>query len=91
MNFWALKPDVFPIIEELFVNFLNKNCHSLTAEFYIPTVIQHLIDANLRKIAILTGNSQWFGMTYQSDRENTRKSIENLISQKVYPEALWQK
>ncbi len=89
MNFWALKPDVFPVIEQLFTNFMKSSGDSLSAEFYIPTVIQHVIDNNLQKIKILTGNAIWFGMTYQSDRKITKIAINQLINQEIYPSDLW--
>lgn len=90
MNFWAFTPDIFQIIEESFQLFLNSNSTSLSAEFYIPTFVQHIINHKLKAIEVLLGNAQWFGMTYQSDRDETKKSILKLIEQGVYPEKLWE-
>ncbi len=89
MNFWFFRPDVFQIIDKLFLDFINKNNQSLTAEFYIPSVVQHVISEKIHPITVLSGNSTWFGMTYKSDREQTRNSINNLIQTNTYPPKLW--
>ncbi|MDD2562687.1 MAG: NTP transferase domain-containing protein [Salinivirgaceae bacterium] len=89
MNFWAFQPDVFPVIETLFEEFMEKNNQHLTAEFYIPSVVQHVIEHNLRPVEVLSGDSPWFGMTYKSDREETKLAVSKLISNKIYPEKLW--
>lgn len=89
MNFWVFRPDVFPIIEQLFSEFISKNHNSLTAEFYIPSVVQYVIDKNIRPISVLSGSSPWFGMTYKSDRDETRNSISSLILKGIYPQSLW--
>lgn len=89
MNFWAFQPDIFTIIEQLFINFINENNQSLTAEFYIPSVVQHVIETNIHKVAVLAGNSPWFGMTYKSDRDETRNEINTLVQNNIYPTALW--
>lgn len=89
MNFWAFQPNIFPVIETLFQSFIAENCHSLTAEFYIPTVIQHVIEMKIRPIDVLSGNSPWFGMTYKSDRDETRASVADLVEKNIYPSNLW--
>jgi UTP-glucose-1-phosphate uridylyltransferase len=89
MNFWAFQPNIFPIIETLFQSFIAENCHSLTAEFYIPTVVQHVIEKNIRPIDVLSGNSPWFGMTYKSDRDETKASVAALVERNIYPSNLW--
>jgi UTP-glucose-1-phosphate uridylyltransferase len=89
MNLWAFLPDIFPIIEKTFDLFMQSNSQSLTSEFYIPTFIQHIIDKKIKPIDIISGNSQWFGMTYKSDREETKRSILKLIDMRVYPLRLW--
>ena len=89
MNFWAFTPDIFPILEKAFNIFLNENHLSLSAEFYIPTLIQYVINNKIKDIDVLSGNAQWFGMTYKFDREETRQSILKLIDNNIYPIKLW--
>jgi len=89
MNFWLFFPEIFPIIENSFEIFMIANSQSLTAEFYIPTFIQHIIENKLKNIDVIAGESQWFGMTYQADRKKTKQAILNLINKQIYPESLW--
>ena len=89
MNFWAFQPDIFTVIENLFEEFIEKNHKNLSAEFYIPSVVQYVISNKLRPIVVLSGDSPWFGMTYKSDREETKLAVSKLVNNKIYPENLW--
>ncbi len=89
MNFWGFSPLYFEQLEHDFINFINNNSNELKAEFYIPTVVNNLIDKNEASIKMLTSNDQWFGVTYQEDKETTIKKVAELVSQGVYPENLW--
>ncbi|NQU35042.1 MAG: nucleotidyltransferase [Bacteroidetes bacterium] len=89
MNFWGFSPLYFKQLEHDFINFINNNSNELKAEFYIPSVVNDLIDKNKASIKMLTSNDQWFGVTYQEDKETTIKKVAELVSQGVYPENLW--
>lgn len=89
MNFWGFQPDAFALIETMFADFLRENGQSEKAEFYIPSVIQRSIDRGGR-VRVVSGASPWFGMTYKSERDETREAINALISKGVYPAKLWE-
>lgn len=89
MNFWGFSPLYFDQLENDFVEFINYNNNNLKAEFYIPTVVNNLIENSEATIKMLTSNEQWFGVTYQEDKETTIKKVAELVSQGVYPETLW--
>ncbi len=89
MNFWAFQPDIFPVIEELFNSFITQHNQSVSAEFYIPSVVQYVIEKRMRPVHVLSGNSPWFGMTFKSDREETRLAVSELVNKKIYPSNLW--
>jgi hypothetical protein len=38
---------------------------------------------------VLPTTSQWFGITYQDDKEATKENIQKLIEAGEYPENLW--
>ena len=43
LNMWGFRPFIFDHLEEMFINFVNKNGKDLNSEFLIPTVINYLI------------------------------------------------
>ena len=89
MNFWGFSPLYFQQLEQDFINFIEKNSNEIKAEFYIPTVVNDLIEKDEASIKMLTSNDQWFGVTYQEDKETTIKKVSELISKGVYPQKLW--
>ncbi len=89
MNFWGFSPLYFNQLEKDFISFINKNSEEIKAEFYIPTVVNNLIDKKEASIKMLTSDDQWFGVTYQEDKETTIKKVGELVKAGVYPTNLW--
>ena len=89
MNFWGFTPSFFKHLETAFQQFIRRNINDLTAEFYIPTVVNDLIAQQKIKLKVLISKENWFGVTYQKDKESAVKNIQNLIDKAVYPGRLW--
>lgn len=89
MNFWGFSPMFFSQMEEDFKKFIVENSEKLKAEFYIPFVVNNLINNKEAKIKVLTSEAEWFGVTYQEDKETTIKKVADLVKNGVYPSKLW--
>lgn len=89
MNMWALTPDYFHHSEQYFVEFLKEHGKELKSEFYIPTMIDHLIRTGAATCRVLDTPSRWFGVTYASDREQVVAKFHKLIADGVYPSPLF--
>lgn len=89
MNIWGFMPSYFDHLERHFTTFIKQNISNSKAEFYIPFVVNDLIDKGIIKLKVLETNDQWFGVTYKEDRESAVESIRKLIAQGVYPSSLW--
>jgi hypothetical protein len=89
MNFWGFKPSVFPIIKELFEDYASKNHNTPKAEFYIPTVVSHLILNSLGQCRVFTSQSDWFGVTYPEDKPTVQAALKALHDSGDYPEQMW--
>jgi dTDP-glucose pyrophosphorylase len=89
MNFWGFAPDVFIIADDLFKTFLVNHKNSETAEFYIPQVVDYMINENKGTFKMLETNTNWFGVTYKEDELMVKKQLHKLISEEVYPIKLW--
>jgi len=90
MNFWGFSPKFFDQLEVDFIDFIERNAHELKAEFYIPTVVNELIENKEATIKLLTSDDQWFGVTYQEDKEVTIKKVKELVDKGIYPDNLWE-
>lgn len=88
MNFWAFPGSFMEAIEPEFVEFLTQNVNKEASEFYIPTVVDSLINSGKMKCAVLETSSTWFGVTYPEDKPHVVESIAELIKQGEYPEQL---
>jgi UTP-glucose-1-phosphate uridylyltransferase len=89
MNMWGFNPDVFESLRQQFVAFLEARGTDAAAEFYIPSVINHLIRSGEKRVKVLPTNSAWFGVTYREDRPFVVEGIRRLIRQGEYPERMW--
>lgn len=89
MNCWGFAPSLFEHLLNGFREFLDQNIQNPKAEFYIPFLVNELIEKNKVNVKVLKGNDEWFGMTYKQDRELAAGKIQALIQQGVYPSSLW--
>ena len=91
MNMWGFSPDYFDYSEEYFKDFLadEKNRTNLKAEFFIPLMVNKLINDKTATVKVLDTTSKWFGVTYSADREGTVERIQSLVNEGVHPSKLF--
>lgn len=91
MNMWGFTPDYFDYSEAYFKEFLSdeKNQTNLKAEFFIPLMVNKLVNDKTATVKVLDTTSKWFGVTYSADREGTVERIQSLINEGVYPAKLF--
>jgi len=91
MNMWGFTPDYFKHSEAYFKEFLSdpKNMQNLKAEFFIPLMVNKLINEETASVKVLDTTSKWFGVTYAADRQGTVDRIQQLINEGVYPAKLF--
>lgn len=91
MNMWGFTPDYFEHSEAYFKEFLSdeKNIQNLKAEFFIPLMVNKLINEGTSSVKVLDTTSKWFGVTYAADREATVNRIAQLVAEGVYPNKLF--
>ena len=91
MNMWGFTPDYFEHSEAYFKEFLSdpKNMENLKAEFFIPLMVNKLINEGTATVEVLDTTSVWFGVTYAADRQATVERIAKLVADGVYPNKLF--
>lgn len=91
MNMWGFTPDYFVHSEEYFKEFLSdpKNITNLKAEYFIPLMVNKLINDKTSSVKVLDTTSKWFGVTYAADRQSVVDKIRHLVDEGVYPAKLF--
>lgn len=93
MNLFGFTPDYFRHSAEFFRVFLDDALASgnLKAEYFIPLLVNRLVEQGTAKLKVLHTTSDWFGVTYKEDRPGTVQKVLDLIEAGVYPASLWGK
>ena len=89
MNFWGFTPDYFGYSEAQFVDFLKENIEKPKSEFFIPLVVDTLINSGKATCEVLDTTAKWFGVTYAADRPGTVEKIQALVDAGEYPNKLF--
>lgn len=84
MNLWGLRPEHLDIFEEEFVKFLNEKISMPKSEFYIPLVIDNLINERNYKVKVLDTDEKWYGITYKEDLPLIQSAIRKMTDAGLY-------
>lgn len=89
MNMWGFTPDYFHYSDELFRKFLDGHGKELKSEFFIPLVVNELIEEKKATVEVLDTPSSWFGVTYATDRPGVVAQLAQLVEKGEYPSPLF--
>ena len=91
MNMWGFGSGMMDAIEEYFAAFLQENLpkNPLRCEYYLPYVVNRLIEDKRATVKVLPCEEKWYGVTYMEDLPGVRRAIEGLRDYGKYPDALW--
>jgi dTDP-glucose pyrophosphorylase len=89
MNLWGFSPTLFGHLRTQFAEFLQQHGREEKSEFYIPVVVNTLVETGRERCKVLRSPDSWFGVTYREDRPRVVESIHKLIARGDYPEILW--
>ena len=89
MNFWGFTPNYFKVSEIMFEAFLEENYKEMKAEFFIPIVVNDVIEKKTGSVEVLKSEAKWFGVTYKEDKEVVTAAIQDLKEKGEYPTHLW--
>jgi dTDP-glucose pyrophosphorylase len=90
MNLMGFMPSVFNYLDLQFKTFIRQNSNNLTAEFYLPAVVNAVIKEGKTRVKLLNTSERWFGVTYKEDRQMVTQNLINLLEAGVYPVNLWE-
>jgi NDP-sugar pyrophosphorylase family protein len=89
MNMWGLRPELFPWIRELFLEFLTDPGHWAVSEFLLPEVMGKIVNSGKASFRVLPVYEHYFGLTNPEDLADARKAALERIRRGEYPSPLW--
>ena len=89
MNLWAFTPSMMSELERRFPEFLRSMDDPLRSEFFLPAVVDTLIQEERTSVQVLPTSDRWFGITYREDCGSVMESIQTLVHRGEYPARLW--
>ncbi len=89
MNFWGFHPAVFESVRKLFIDFVANHQDDPRAEFFIPLFVNQLQKKGEMEVKVLPCNENWYGVTYQEDKERVQKAFLEMVAKGIYPEELF--
>ena len=90
MNMFGFTPGFFKELEQRFPIFLEKNADQiLKAEFFLPDVVNALLQEGKLRVKVLPTPDRWYGVTYPADRPFVQDAVRQMVSEGLYPENLW--
>jgi dTDP-glucose pyrophosphorylase len=92
MNFWGFPESILPRYQDYFEAFISRAAENpqaaLKEECYIPKAVDHFIQEGILRFRALEAQSEWFGVTYQEDKETAIAKLRALTAAGVYPARL---
>ena len=92
MNMWGFSADILEELKKRFVVFLEENLEKnpLKCEFFLPFVVDELLEEKKATVKVLKSADKWYGVTYKEDKPMVMAAVQNLKDQGLYQQKLWQ-
>lgn len=91
MNFWGFTQSFVREMEARFPDFLDKALaeNPLKGEYFLPGVVDQLIQEQKAVVKVLTSRDKWYGVTYQEDKPGVVAALRSMKDKGLYPDRLW--
>lgn len=89
MNLFGFHHSLFEKIEVGFEKFVRENYKNPKCEYYIPLIINELINNGTIKMSVIPTNATWYGVTYQEDRPTVVAALKGLADKGYYESPLF--
>lgn len=92
MNMWGFTGGFMKELVNRFPVFLQKNIpeNPLKCEYFLPFVVDELLQEKKATVRVLKSEDKWYGVTYKEDKPMVMNAIQNLKDQGLYPQNLWE-
>ncbi len=92
MNMWGFSASILKELKERFTKFLDENIEKnpLKCEYFLPFVVDELLNEKKATVKVLKSMDKWYGVTYKEDKPVVMAAIQGLKDQGLYPQKLWE-
>lgn len=92
MNMWGFTPSILAELKARFSKFLDENLEKnpLKCEYFLPFVVDELLNENKATVQVLKSLDKWYGVTYKEDKPVVVAAIQSMKDNGLYPEKLWE-
>lgn len=84
MNFWGFKAEVMDILDDQFNKFIKENINEPKKEFFIPSVVDTMINELGYNFKVVDTDEKWYGITYKEDLPLIKDAILDLTKKGLY-------
>lgn len=93
MNLWGFTESFLVELRRRFPKFLQEGVaeNALKAEYFLPSVVEALLQEGKAKVQVLKTSDSWHGITYKEDKPQIVEAIKKMKSEGIYPQHLWEK
>ena len=91
MNMWGYTSTFLTEIEKRFPAFLENALatNPLKAEFYLPSLVEELLQEGKATVQVLRTADKWYGVTYAADKPMVVAALKAMADEGKYPDGLW--
>ena len=89
MTFWCYPKEFLDVLKNGFPAFLNSMTDPMKDEYLLPIIADGMLKEGV-EYSVLSTEDQWFGVTYQEDKEAVRENFKRLILAGVYNSDLYE-
>ncbi len=91
MNMWGFTDKFLVEAQSRFEKFLQSELQKnpLKCEFFIPSVVDALLNEGKADVKVLNSTDKWYGVTYKEDKPFVVNAIRQKVENGEYPENLW--
>lgn len=85
MNCWILQPRIFDELERGLIHFIATRDEP---EYFLLNAVQKQLEGG-ETFTCLVSAENWFGLTYEKDKQEAEQRIKVLENEGIYPKKLW--
>ncbi len=92
MNMWGFTSSILVELRQRFRVFLDENLEKnpQKCEYFLPFVVDELLNEERATVQVLTSKDRWYGVTYKEDKPFVVAAIQRLKDEGLYPQKLWE-
>ena len=92
MNMFGFTPSLISEMQRTFPEFLAKTvpANPLKAEYFIPGVVNAMLEKQTATVRMLRSADRWYGVTYREDKPQVTAALGEMHAAGLYPTPLWQ-